>query len=238
MTTKRIHTTAGFSIIELMVVLAILSIIMGAVFQVIALTTERSSTEQTKLDMFQEAREFMDQMSRDLRQAGYPNPRNVAANTLTQVPVKNDPLASAGIVKVADGDLWFEADVDGIGTVSVIRYHLDTSTTNGCPCLKRSQINKKAGDPVTGQDPEIYQVQVQGVQNTDIFTAWANAAVVTLPRDLTNDPTEINSIDTIQARLSLRAATFDPKTKQYPATTLVSTVKLNNCTQALPTSCM
>ena len=55
----------GFSLIELMIVLVVLLIIAGAIFQVINLSTERSATEQTKLDMFQEAREFMDQMSRD-----------------------------------------------------------------------------------------------------------------------------------------------------------------------------
>jgi prepilin-type N-terminal cleavage/methylation domain-containing protein len=227
----------GFSLIELMIVMVIMSVVMGAVFQVINLSTERSSTEQTKLDMFQEAREFMDQMSRDLRQAGYPNPRNMASSALTEIPVKNDPLAAVGVVKVDAGDLWFEGDVDGTGTVSVIRYHLDTSTDNNCPCLKRSQLPKIAGDPVIGQDVEEYQVEVQGVQNTDIFSAWADAVELTLPKDITSDPADIASLDTIQARLSLRALSVDLKTGQYPSTTLVSTVKLNNCSQATAASC-
>ena len=68
--------TSGFSLLELMVVLIIVLTISGAVFQTINMTTQRSAAEQTKVDMFQEAREFMDQMSRDLRQAGYPSPRN------------------------------------------------------------------------------------------------------------------------------------------------------------------
>ncbi len=61
--------TSGFSLLELMIVLIILLGISAAIFQTINLTTQRSSAEQTKVDMFQEAREFMDQMSRDLRQA-------------------------------------------------------------------------------------------------------------------------------------------------------------------------
>src|SRR6266498_1965160 len=87
---------SGFSLLELMISLAVLLIISAAVFQVINVTTERSSTEQTKLDMFQEAREFMDQMSRDLRLAGYPNPRNITSSVLTQVPEKNDRHAAVG----------------------------------------------------------------------------------------------------------------------------------------------
>jgi prepilin-type N-terminal cleavage/methylation domain-containing protein len=108
-------TAAGFSLLELMIVVVLVLIVTGAVFNVINLSTARSATEQTKLDMFQEAREFMDQMSRDLRQAGYPNPRNVDQTVLTQDPIKNDSHAAVGLVKIDDGDLWFEGDVDGSG---------------------------------------------------------------------------------------------------------------------------
>src|ERR1051325_4528173 len=135
--------SAGFSLLELLIVMAILVIVTGGVFQVVNLTTERSSTEQTKLDMFQEAREFMDQMARDMRQAGYPNQRNFGPAVLSTTP-SEDARVAVGIVKIDSGELWFEADVDGLGTVSVIRYYLDTSTANNCPCLKRSQLPKVA----------------------------------------------------------------------------------------------
>src|SRR5262245_20745145 len=136
---------SGFSLIEVVIVLLILLSLTASIFQMINTSTQRSSTEQTKLDMFQEAREFMDQMSRDLRQAGYPSPRNVDPSLITQCPLRNDSNAAAGLVKVDTGDLWFEGAVDGTGTVSVIKYHYDNSTTNGCPCLKRSQILKIDG---------------------------------------------------------------------------------------------
>src|SRR5437899_5699470 len=115
--------TSGFSLLELMIVLIILLSISAAIFQTINLTTQRSSTEQTKVDMFQEAREFMDQMSRDLRQAGYPNPLDFDPSVLSVSPTINDHHAAVGLVKIADGDLWIEGDVDGSGTVSVVRYH-------------------------------------------------------------------------------------------------------------------
>src|SRR6185295_4174669 len=96
---------SGFSLLELMIVLVIVLTISGAIFQVINLTTQRSATEQTKLDMFQEGREFMDQMSRDLRQAGYPSPRNIDQAVFTEDPLANDLHAAAGVVKVGSGDL-------------------------------------------------------------------------------------------------------------------------------------
>src|SRR2546423_7004081 len=123
----------GFSLIELVIVMAILLVVSAAVFKLVAVATERSSTEQTKLDMFQEAREFMDQMTRDLRQAGYPNPRNMDPSVFTASSIIQDHRAAAGLVQVDAGDLWFEGDVDGSGTVSVVRYYYDTAGTN-CPC--------------------------------------------------------------------------------------------------------
>src|SRR6266481_1011318 len=124
--------TSGFSLMELMIVLVIVLSITAAIFQTINMTTQRTATEQTKLDMFQEAREFMDQMTRDLRQAGYPNPRLLDAS-LFATPMINDLHAAAGLVKVDTGDLIFEGDVDGSGLVSSVHYYLDPSTTNGCP---------------------------------------------------------------------------------------------------------
>jgi len=225
------RSAAGFSLLELMIVLIILLSISGAVFQIINLSAERSSTEQTKLDMFQEGREFMDQMTRDLRLAGYPNARNYAPSILTD-PISNDSRVAVGLVKVASDELWFEADVDGTGTVSVVHYKLDTSTDNNCPCLRRSQLNKVNGNPYTEQtDPE-YQIEVQGVTNTNIFSAYNSATVQTLPLNYNSNGATLAGIDTIQAVLSLQAPTADPKTHRKPTTSLVTTVRLNNCSLA------
>jgi prepilin-type N-terminal cleavage/methylation domain-containing protein len=230
---RRIQNKAGFSLLELMIVVVILLTITGAIFQLINLATERSNTEQTKVDMFQEAREFMDQMSRDMRAAGYPSPRNLDPSVLTQDPILNDLHGAAGLVKVATSDLWFEGDVDGSGSVSVVQYHLDTSTTGNCPCLRRSQLPKVNGDPLTGQSTPVYQVEVQGVLNTNIFSAYTNGSALGLPvTTAALSGTAIAQVDTIQAQLVLQGANVDPQTRQKPVTTLVSTVKLNNCNQA------
>ena len=215
-----------------MIVLVIVLTISGAIFQVINLATQRTSTEQTKVDMFQEAREFMDQMARDLRQAGYPSPRNIDPSVITQAITMNDLHAAAGLVKVATGDLQFEGDVDGSGTVSVVQYHLDTSEEYGCPCLKRSQLPKINAAPLSQTAPE-YQVEVQGVQNTNIFSAFNKGTAVGLPATVSSGSgIAIAGVDTIQAILTLRASVVDPQTRQRPVTTLITTVRLNNCSQA------
>src|SRR5436305_14246820 len=78
---NHIRAHEGFSLIEMMVVLAIISIIMGSVFKSIDLTQRTSRSQQVRLDLTQQAREFVDQLTRDLRSAGYPYQRNMAAPT-------------------------------------------------------------------------------------------------------------------------------------------------------------
>jgi prepilin-type N-terminal cleavage/methylation domain-containing protein len=228
---------SGFSLLELMIVMVIVLVISAAIFQVISLATARSSAEQIKVDMFQEAREFMDQMSRDLRQAGFPNPRNMDQSVFTvlsmspALPIIDDLHAAAGLVEVTSGDLLFEGDVDGSGSVSVVHYHL-ALTGNNCPCLQRSQLPKINASPLA-QTPEVYQVEVQGVQNLNIFTAYNNGNTVGLPVSVsTVSGTVIAAVDTVQAMLTLQSQNIDPQTHQKPVTTLVTTVRLNNCSSA------
>ena len=226
----------GSSLFELMVVVALLFVTMGAIFELFGLALQRSSAEQSKIDMVQQAREFMDQISQDLRQTGYPNIRTyVSSGILTASPVANDVRLAVGLVKVDSGELWIEGDVDGTGTVSVVRYYLDTSTENGCPCLKRSQLPKIQGDPLSGQTTPEYQLEVQNVRNSEVFSAftWGSTGVpVTLPVDFTNSGSSIATIDTIKVVLTLETAVPDSRTRQKPINTLISTVKLHNCSQA------
>ena len=138
-------------------------------------------------------------------------------------------------MKTHGSAIWQGEIKDGKGTISVVRYHLDTSTDNGCPCLRRSQLPKQNGNPVTGQATEVYQIQVQGVENTDIFSAFSRGTTgtpITLPVNFIADGASIASVDTVKAVLSLRSPVADPKTKEHPTTTLVMTAKLNNCSQA------
>jgi prepilin-type N-terminal cleavage/methylation domain-containing protein len=234
---------AGFSLIEMMVVLLLLSIVAGAVFTQINQVQVRSSAEQVKLDAFQESREFMDQLVRDLHQAGYPSVRLYAAGVLSS-PENNDSKNAIGLVKVAVDEIRFEGDIDGDGTVESMRYHLD-SNGNNCPCMKRSEVGKVTGDPLTAPTAS-YETEVQNVQNgttaAPLFRAFrVDGTEVTLPVDISSNANDIASIYTIQVRLTVRPQTPDFQNRQRPEANLGATVRLNNCSAAVsgqPMSCM
>ena len=177
------RSQAGFSLLELLIVVALMTIVMTSVFNTINLSAQRSVSEQTRVDLTQEGREFVDEFERDLHQAGYPNCRitgtaGVASNcpadySLAQQNVATNSLVATGLVYVSNTQVVFEGDVDGDGVVDSIRYQLVDSAgnfppTGTCPCtIKRSQMPKVNGTLPLAQ-PTTWSQELQNVVNSGV----------------------------------------------------------------------
>jgi len=155
----------GMTLLELLFVVLLLSLVTAIIFTQVNRVQLTSTAEQTKVDMFQTAREAMEQMDRDLHQSGFPN------NKIYQVArPANDPQFAAGITAIQTAGfatvfpplLTFEGDVDGSGQVQVISYQAVNADANfpnaRCPCLERSQIPKT----VAGGVPQ-WQIVVENL---------------------------------------------------------------------------
>jgi prepilin-type N-terminal cleavage/methylation domain-containing protein len=154
----------GFSLIEMLIVCAILSLVLGAIFNTIQDITKKYKTEESRVNETQESREFLDQIVRDLHTSGYPNTKMYMPATLGVNPLNNSFVA-AGLVAVSSTDVWFEGDVDGSGTVQSIRYTLQADANGNCPCtMRRSAVPKVAAAP-TAQALN-YDTQLQNVINS------------------------------------------------------------------------
>ena len=185
---KRLRQTpdprqAGFSMIELMLVCVILAIVMASVVRGIDTTVQRSQAEQTKVDLTQEGREFVDEFERDLHQAGYPNCRTVAAPGLGATPncpadysnpteAMNSSVA-VGLAYISNTKLIFEGAIDGSGTVYSVQYQLVDSAgnfppTGTCPCtVQRSEMVKVNGTMPLAQ-PATWSQELQNVVNSGV----------------------------------------------------------------------
>lgn len=214
---------SGFTLIELTVVVAILTVMMGVVFQQVDMVQKRARTEQSKLDAFQEARNFLDLISRDIHTAGYPGARVQDPSQISNG--LNDSKNAIGLVKVDSGELRLET-YDEQGNVIAVVYQLNSGT------LQRGQSPKTTGNSLTGQLVSL-QDGVENVQNTAIFTAYrTDGTVVTLPTDINSSPSSIASIKSIEVVLQVRGNVPDIQTGAYPITTLRSVVRVVNCSQA------
>lgn len=250
---------SGFSLLEMMVVIFVLMIIMGAVFQSINMTQKTSNSQQIKLDLTQQAREFVDQITTDLRNSGYPYKRNMTLGTVdassAQAAPYNtftsayDPNNAPGLIYVNNGSLWFAASMDGANglngagsaNVKIVRYDYVATGTN-CPCLRRTEFTRNGGDPLTdAQNPGTApaQLEIQGVQGGTtaadaIFTVYdATGSAITLPIDFDNNAQTLASINSIKINLSVQSPNKD-FTGGYPVTTVQSSMALmNSCSEAL-----
>src|SRR5256885_10384363 len=116
---KRRTKQSGFSLVELMVVVVILTIILGVVIQGAVQVQRRNVMETSKVDLTQESRQFVDQIMCDIHQIGYPNTRMAIS---AQATANNASLAVMGLTGPVPATntpltIQFEGDLDGSGTV-------------------------------------------------------------------------------------------------------------------------
>jgi prepilin-type N-terminal cleavage/methylation domain-containing protein len=164
----------GFSLIELLIVAAVLLVVLGGVVNYTTIALQRSKTELTKVDLTQEGRSFVDEFERDIHQAGYPNCRmfNTGSNCSAHF---NDHTMAVGLLLVSNTQIVFEGDVDGDSNVDSVWYRLVDSAGNSpptgtCPCtVQRGQITKVDGAPLS-QVP-LFSQELQGVVNSGVPTA-------------------------------------------------------------------
>jgi prepilin-type N-terminal cleavage/methylation domain-containing protein len=142
----------GFTIVELMVSSAVFLVMAGAAFSLLGTSSQRFKTDSQILTSFQEARLGIDQITRDVSDAGFP-PRNrfsiaapatnlYAAGPFAWAPsYPLTPCTIGGSCTTPNGfDLIVETDYDGTG-VKWIRYQLPAGTTT----LLRAVVPKTAG---------------------------------------------------------------------------------------------
>jgi prepilin-type N-terminal cleavage/methylation domain-containing protein len=251
----------GFSLIEMMLVVAIMGIISAGILSQMNEAQQRGYSEQVKLDNFQEARDFVDQFFRDINQIGYPSSRLVDTTSLswspalmtqtTTYPWANtyifDNRMAMGFVSIGWNTVQFEGDMIGNGVVQSIIYKINGSGSCAL-CLQRSQVDKSSADPLLGQTQN-WGTEVNDVLSNPIFTYFrADGTQVAIPAppatlDISTSAgaQTLASIKTIKISLTIRNnSVIDRKTNQAIETNFEGEVSINNCSMATtgrPESC-
>lgn len=235
----------GFSLLEMMVSLAILTVVIGVAVDGLTQMQRRDFAEQSKTDTVQEARDFVDQMVRDLHDVGYP-PR---------VVFKDRPLCtglstvSCSLISFSPTQIQYEGDLDGTGTVSRVFMQLQVPASGKCPCILQRGVISKA--LALGGSAPTYYTEVNGVLNSGdgaggstyeidlpgpgsyltyatapVFSAYEiDAAPFTIP---CSSATTCSSIASLQITVNVASKFADPQTRIFPVYSITSKARVNN----------
>jgi Tfp pilus assembly protein PilV len=226
----------GYTLMELMISLFILVTIIGAVFEQINQMQKRSSSEAMKVDLSQQAREFVDQTVRDLHMSGYPG-----ASMYSGTP---DPTRVAvGLVSVSPTQIMLEGDVNNDGQVySVnINYVPSDPSDRNCPCIRRSALPKAGADSLHQPSVSANYTETEhvfppgtgsGQSGEDLFAYFDQNGV---PVDI-GSGVDISSqggrntiarVKTVKINLSMLTNLRDPATNGFIRTSMSAAARLN-----------
>jgi type II secretory pathway pseudopilin PulG len=237
--------TDGFSLLEMMIVVAILMVVFGVVVTALVDMQHRNTSENSKVDTVQETRDFIDQMVRDLHQVGYPPGRVLNGNP----GCVGQAAISCGVTSFSPTQVIYEGDLDGTGTVYQVTMQLVAPVSGNCPCiLQRGVVTKTQA--LAGQVP-IYFTEVNGTINSgngagagtypvslsgpgsystystaDVFAAYdVNAGAVGTCTPATTP--DCSSIRSLQITANVVPASADPVTHVFPVFSITSKARLN-----------
>jgi prepilin-type N-terminal cleavage/methylation domain-containing protein len=213
----RLHR--GFSYVELMVVMAILTIVVAVLTDGMIQIQAKSANDVNKVGSAQESRQFMDQILRDLRQSGFPSLAMFDASA-TPAPTSNSSYVANGLVSFSSTTIQFEGDIDGSG-VSEVYIQAFVPAGGSCPCtVQRGTVSKALF--LTGGTPAYY-TELDNVMSQNIFTAYKTDGSA---YDPSGD--QLSSIVNIGVALYVRNPAPDTNTQTYSTTTMVSEARINN----------
>ena len=227
---------------ELMISMFVLVLILSAVFEQINTMQRKSNSQAMKVDLSQEAREFVDQTVRDLHMTGYPGA------SMYSNPQAPPFKVAAGLVSVSPTQMLLEGDVNNDGTVYSVKIYYQASDPNdpNCPCIRRSAIAKVNLDSLS-QPTNPYYTETEhvfppgtgaGQSGEDLFAYYdqngepvnvGSGVDISMPAG-TNTPSgkdTISSIKTVKINLSLLTNLRDPATNDFVRTSLAATARLN-----------
>jgi type II secretory pathway pseudopilin PulG len=231
----------------MMVALAILTVVIGIAVDGLTQMQRRDFAEHSKTDAVQEARDFTDQMVRDLHDVGYP-PRVVFVGR-PQCSLTTSVNISCSLISFSPTQIKYEGDLDGTGTVYQVWMNLQAPASGKCPCILQRGVIRKV-DALAGGTPDYY-TELNGVLNSGdgaggtygvslpgdgsystyatapVFQAWdINAgAVGNCPTATT---TSCSSIDSIQITVNVASKFADPQTQIFPVYSITSKARVNN----------
>jgi prepilin-type N-terminal cleavage/methylation domain-containing protein len=228
---------AGFTLMEVLVSLAILVTVTGAVLEQINSMQKKSASAAVNVDLNQQARDFMSQTVRDLHMAGYPT-----ASMYSVDPLARPSMVANRLVRVSSTEILLEGDVNNDGAVESIdiAYVANDPNDPSCPCIRRSAQPKIDADSFN-QPKNLFYTETQqvfppgtqpGQSGEDLFAYYdQNGNPVDLSTgsniSTSQGAANLTKIKTVKINLTLLTNQRDPLTGNFVRTSMSASSRLN-----------
>jgi len=232
----------GFSLVELIVAMAVILIVVGGVFLLLSQSQQRMVATTTAEDSTAAGREALDLMVREMSLAGYPPPNSYAIGVITSSN-QNLVTIGGGFLAANAYSVQFEADLANSGVVTVVNYQLQVpsgvsiascpgAATNAAltvPTLMRSAVAKNANGAAVTPSYVPFASNVQNCANTTpifqycpgpptgtpVTAPWPGTPCPDMSRMRATSLAAPQNTRTVLLRLQTQAMLRDPQTGQF-----------------------
>ena len=206
-TQRAIPTHRGFSLLELLIVLAVFSFIVGGIFNNLTQSQKRYQFDQEVAEVQQTARNAVDIMEREIKLAGFPIP-SYYDSALNWTSANSERVA-AGFITLGATNLVFEADLLEDGIVDRVEYRLNSGS------LERSARDKTAGG---GAPAAVYQTLATNI--TALTFSYLNSS-----GSATTIPSEVRSVGIL---FNINTTNVDPQNRNRRTITIQTRASVRN----------
>ena len=191
--------SSGFTLVELLIVLAIFGVLIGMIFSSLTEGQNASAVARDEAEMQQNLQDVLALMTSEMRTIGFP-PASYYDQSYLQNPSSPKNLVAQGLVEATSSVLKFQGDINGDKTVDYVHYYVSGSAPPYS--LHRFAGGMNPDGSLPGGSSQKISEQVESLQ----FRYFERSG---------NETANLPDIATIGLRVTMRTRQLDPLTRIY-----------------------
>lgn len=197
--TQNRPSSSGFTLVELLIVLAIFGLLMGMIFSSLTEGQNASAIARDESEMNQNLQDVFSLITTEMRFIGFP-PASYYDQSYLQSPGSPKNLVAHGLVEASSNVLKFQGDINGDKTVDYVHYYVSGSAAPYSLHRFAGSLNPDGSLP--GGAAQKLSEQLESLQ----FRYFDRSG---------NETANLPDISTIELRVTMRTRQVDPLTRIY-----------------------
>jgi len=197
--TQNRPSSSGFTLVELLIVLAIFGVLMGMIFSSLTEGQNVSAIARDESEMNQNLQDVFSLITTEMRYIGFP-PASYYDQSYLQSPGSPKNLVAHGLVEASSNVLKFQGDINGDKTVDYVHYYVSGSAAPYSLHRFAGSLNPDGSLP--GGSAQKLSEQLESLQ----FRYFDRSG---------NETANLPDVSTIELRVTMRTRQVDPLTRIY-----------------------